>query len=103
MPEIDSQTQKREICAIFYTEDLPNTQKYKLPFLKGCPLEFETSGSLINIRYKVASIDKSTISDEYFKLPENYKMIKDTKKRILEDKKEFMTESIENNSTGVDR
>jgi hypothetical protein len=96
---------KGEIYTIFYTEDLPNTQKHQFPFLKGCPLEFETSGGLINVRYIAFEINTSfSVSDEYFKIPEDYKMIKTTKKEILDDRKTFMpAEYFKNDSTDIDK
>jgi hypothetical protein len=62
-----------------------------MPFLKGCPLEFETSGGLVNTRYIATSINVSSpVSDEYFIIPEDYKLITNTYADILKDQKKFM-------------
>lgn len=85
-----------EVYTVYYTEELPNVQKRMMPFLKGCPLELETSGSLVNMRYIATFNDiSSPVSDEYFITPKDYRLITNTYADILKDQKKFMVKEEE--------
>lgn len=62
-----------EPVVAYYTEEFKAQTQHDLGGIKGFPMEYVVSAEGIQMRFYVVSIDKQTVSDDLFIIPDGYK------------------------------